>query len=282
MGTTIPKIIHQLWIQGEDDIPEELMVHKNKIQTMHPDWEYVFWDEISVLQLLKKTNKEWLSIYYKFNYLHQKVDYAKLIILYIYGGIFIDMDAYTIKQLDSLFDKYSEYDFIVSYLKEINFIGNLFSCRKMGKCLNNGIYIGKPKADILSYLIENISYECSFLDNKMTCISNTTGPIFFDTYIYKYINTNNKINKSKIFILDNDYLEPCTLDICEVTDNTYIRHEHNLSWFNSYLRDFLKLYIHNTMIFNILFMILLFFIIYLVFLYFSKRFFTLQKIVKRL
>jgi mannosyltransferase OCH1-like enzyme len=282
MTTTIPKIIHQIWIQGEHDIPEKLKINKNKIQILHPDWEYVLWDEISVLYLLKNTNEEWLKRYYKFDYLHQKVDYAKLIILYIYGGIFIDMDAYTIKKLDSLFHKYSDYDFIVSYIKEHNFIGNILTCRKMGKCLNNGIYIAKPKVDILSYLIDNVSYKCSILDVKMTCISNTTGPIFFDNYIQLYINKNHKKNKSKILILDNEYLEPCSSDFCEITDNTYIRHEHNMSWFNSYIKEFIKLYLCYSIIFNSLFILLVIFMIYLIFYYFYKYFSFYKKIVKKL
>jgi mannosyltransferase OCH1-like enzyme len=277
MGTTIPKIIHQIWIQGEDEIPENLVVNKNKIKELHPDWEYVLWDEISILELLKNTNKEWFATYYKFDYLHQKVDYVRLIILYVYGGIYIDMDAYTIKKLNSLFDKYSEYDLIVSYAKEINFMTNFAMCKKMSNCLNNGIIIAKPNIDILSYLIYNVSYKCYSLDIKEHCILHTTGPEFFDKYILKYINTNEKENKSKILMLDSDYLEPCAIDICDVTDNTYIKHEQNMTWFNSYAKEFVRLYINYTIIFNSLIILLLIFIIYFVFLKFSKYFFIYKK-----
>ncbi len=282
MRTTIPKIIHQIWIQGEEDIPEHLVVNQNRIKELHSDWEYILWDEISILQLLKNTNKEWFTTYYKFDYLHQKVDYVRLIILYVYGGIYIDMDAYTIKKLDSLFDKFSEYDFIVSYAKEKNFITNFAMCKKMSKCLNNGIIISKPNIDILSYLIYNVSYKCYSLDIKEHCILHTTGPEFFDKYILKYINTNEKGNKSKILMLDSDYLEPCALDICDVTDNTYIKHEQTMTWFNSYAKEFLRLYLHYTIIFNILLILLVILILYLTFLYFTKYFSLFKKFVKKM
>jgi mannosyltransferase OCH1-like enzyme len=283
MRTTIPKIIHQIWIQGEDEIPKNLVVNKNKIKELHPDWEYVLWDEISIIELFKNTNKEWFAIYYKFDYLHQKIDYVRLIILYVYGGIYIDMDAYTIKKLDNLINKYSEYDLIVSYAKDINFITNYIGCRKMSKCLNNGVFIAKPKADILNYLINNVSYKCYTLDIKENCILHTTGPMFFDKYIFKYINTNEKENKSKILMLNNDYFEPCALDICDVTDNTYIKHEHTMTWFNSYAKEFLRLYINYTIIFNWLFILLIIFILYLTFFNFSKYFpLYKKKLVKRL
>ena len=263
MGEKIPKIIHQIWIQGEDAIPADLMVYKNEIQKLHPDWKYMLWDEISILQFLKNTNKEWFKVYYNFTYLHQKVDYVKLIILYTYGGIFIDMDAYTIKKLDGLVEQYGEYDLIVSYLTEINPVVNYVICRRFGQCLNNGIFLGKPNTDILNY----ISYQCSMFQSKIDCIANTTGPVYFDTNIFKYINNDSIKNKSKILILDNDYLEPCVLNICEVTGNTYIKHVHSQSWINDYIKEFINLYLRYTQLFNIIFVLLFVLVIYFVFSY---------------
>jgi hypothetical protein len=258
---TIPKIIHQLWIQGESEVPNNLNANRIKIQKLHKNWKYVFWDEASIIALLQTTNIEWFHTYNKFIYLHQKVDYAKLIILCVYGGIFIDMDAYTIKPLDSLFEKYGNYDFIISYLKEINAIANFMVCRRLGKCLNNGIFIGKPNSDILYYMISKISYDCSILQPKISCISNTTGPVFFDKNIFNYINSSNN-HKSKIKILDNEYLEPCISTVCDVTDNTYIKHEHNLSWVNEPMKILFKLYFHNTLLIHFLFLFV--FILYLI------------------
>jgi mannosyltransferase OCH1-like enzyme len=255
MEERIPKIIHQVWIQGEQNIPEKFIANIKKIKKMHSDWTYILWDEISILQLLKNTNVEWYANYYKFNYLHQKVDYAKLIILFIYGGISIDIDAYTIKKLDTLYDKYDNYDLIVSYIKDINFIVNIFVCRRFTQCLNNGIFLGKPNTDILKYMIDKISYDCAMLDNKITCISNTTGPIYFHKHIFKYINSQRK-KKSTIIILDNEYLEPCTLDDCNVTKNTYIKHEHNLSWLNVHFKNIIWLYFKYKMYVHVLLLLL--------------------------
>jgi mannosyltransferase OCH1-like enzyme len=270
----IPKIIHQIWIQGEENIPEHLCGNKYKITELHPEWQYILWDEISVLNLLKNTNKEWLKNYYKFHYLHQKVDYAKLIIIHIYGGIFIDMDAYAVQKLDSLFNKYDEYDFVVSYVKEINPIANFLVCRRFNKCLNNGIFMGKPDTDILRYMINNITYDCLIVQNQISCIANTTGPVFFDTHIFKYINDTENASKSKILILDNDYFEPCILDICEITENTYIKHEHNLSWTNYYIKLLIELYLNNTLLFHILFLFLFIATLFLLFTYFQINKFT--------
>ena len=252
---SVPKIIHQIWIQGEQNLPEHLAKNKDKIKELHPTWKYILWDEISILQLLKKTNMEWYKNYYKFEYLHQKVDYAKLIILYLHGGICIDMDAYTIKKLDGLFFKFKDYDFILSYASEFNSIINYILCNNTNRCMNNGIFFGKPNTDILSYMIKYISYECSKLQHKIYCISNTTGPIYFNKYINEYMKDNK--NKSKIFILDNDYVEPCVMDICKETENTYIKHKHNMTWIDDYLRKIIELYLLHNRIFDTVFLLIL-------------------------
>lgn len=180
----IPKTIHQIWIQGEEFIPENLVQNKDKIKQLHPQWKYILWDEVKILELLKR-NKKWIKTYYKFDYLHQKVDYAKLIILYTHGGICIDMDAYTIKNLDDLVNKYSDYDLIVSYIRNVGVVGNYIMCKDVNSCMNNGNFFGKPNTDILQYMIEHITTHCSYL-LKEYCILHTTGPFFS---IESFVNT---------------------------------------------------------------------------------------------
>lgn len=259
-----PKIIHQIWMQGIDQIPVNLIGNMNKIKKMHLDWTYILWDEIMILQLLRSNNPEWLKQYYKFSYLHQKVDYAKLIILYLHGGICIDMDAYTKKKLDGLFIKYAQYDFVISNIKHPDIITNYIACHKTTSCFNNGNFFGKPHSDILKYLINNITDHCSIFDHKILCIHKTTGPLFFNKIIDKYMNSNVK-NKSKIFILDAEYLEPCMLNICNITDNTVVVHEHTTTWIDGYIREFALFHIkyapitYSVIIFIVLCIIYYFF-----------------------
>lgn len=267
----IPKIIHQIWLQGENQIPQNLLLFQNKIKELHSDWKYICWDETKIIHLLENTNKNWLDIYNQFDYLHQKVDYSKLIILYIYGGVFIDMDAYTIQKLDSLIDKVNSYDFVASYIKKFNFIINYILFQKFDNGLNNGNFLAKPNSNILLYLINHISTKCSPFDNKISCISKTTGPIFFNTNINNYLNDNTIQNKSKILLLENEYLEPCVYDICDVTPNTYIKHEHSGSWYNEYLKYIIIFYLKNTTFTIIIILLLIFLIIYLIYNHFSKK-----------
>lgn len=260
----IPKIIHQIWIQGEEHIPENLLQNKFKNKNLHRHWKYIVWDEINIIELLQKTNKKWLKKYQTFTYLHQKVDYAKLIILYTHGGVCIDMDAYAIKRLDDLVSRFSNYDFIVSKLRDFSIVGNYFICRHTNQCLNNGNYLGKPNTDILRYMIENISTDCSFVPFKEYCIGITTGPLYFNQVIRKYMNEK---RPSKILILDNEYLEPCVHTECVVTDNTYIKHEHANTWISDFAKVIMDLYIHYTLLCNILLFSLIGILLYAIIFY---------------
>jgi mannosyltransferase OCH1-like enzyme len=242
-----PKIIHQIWLQGADVIPNKYKKDIEKIKNAHgiyddrktnTEWKYMIWDEKRIIELLKVNSKA-LEKYYKYEYLHQKVDFAKLFITWYYGGIFLDIDVQLQKPFDSIFEKYKNYDFIVSEINN-NFIINLFTCKKLSNCLNNGIFISKAKSDIAKYLYENLTLS-TIMPSKMLKINFTTGPHRFNILIQKYKKDNSRFNKSKIIELPYDYFEPCsTFSNCQITANTYTKHYHSQTWIPEYINNFTK------------------------------------------
>lgn len=256
----IPHIIHQIWIQGENNIPDKFKENVLKIKKMHLQWHYILWDDIAIINLLRN-NKKLIDTYYKLDYLHQKVDFARYVILYLYGGIYIDMDAYTVKPLDSLFEKFKEYDLIVSKL-DLNSVENYVSCNH-NECLNNGVIISKKNSKCMFNIIKHImnNLKCEYKLTKSICINDTTGPKMFTTIINKFKHT------EKVLILDYEWLEPCksNSNICNDTENTYVKHEHELSWcsenmtlFNYYYYNYKKSIYCTSLL---LMIIIMFFII---------------------
>jgi len=244
-----PHIIHQIWLQGQDNIPEKY--HKNIEQNIkhQQSWEYILWDDIKIINLLRN-QKEWIDTYYKLEYLHHKVDFARYIILYVYGGAYIDMDAKIIKPLDAITNQFNNYDLIISKVNS-NILENYIHCG-YNTCFNNGILIAKKNNIILKKMIESVINEpkCSNLSTKITCIQTITGPRKFTKIIHD--NMNNKIK-----ILDPEYLEPCVLDVCTVTNNTHIIHNHEGTWYSSNLRDLAVIYLQNKWSFYFCFLIIL-------------------------
>lgn len=93
----IPKIIHYCWF-GKTEIPEHLKKYMESWKKHCPDYEIIRWDEsnydISKNRYMKEAyeSKKWGFV----------PDYARIDIVYQYGGIYIDTDVEIIKSFDDL------------------------------------------------------------------------------------------------------------------------------------------------------------------------------------
>lgn len=246
-----PHIIHQIWLQGVKNLPENYKLNIEQNRKLHPKWEYIIWDDLSIIKLLRN-KQEWIDAFYKLEYLHHKVDFARYVILYLYGGAYIDIDASTIKPLDPLLIEYNNYDLIVSKINS-NIMENYLNCQHK-ECINNGIIITKPGNIEMKNLIDSIvnNPKCATLSTKISCIRDITGPTKFTSVMTTSSNAN------KIKILESEYLEPCTFDKCDITNNTYVVHKHGGSWYPGWFRDLMVFYVNNkTWIYIIIIIIII-------------------------
>ena len=105
----IPKIIHNIWIQGYTELPEKNKANQMKIKKLNPDWEFMIWDNTMILRLLKKYPKL-LHLYKNTQHLSGAItkeacqsDIARYVILKEYGGLYYDLDFECVSSLDKLF-----------------------------------------------------------------------------------------------------------------------------------------------------------------------------------
>ena len=107
----IPKIIHNIWIQGYQNLPEKEKQNHLKIKKLNPDWEFIIWDNNMIIELLKKYPK----IYYVYKNVNNlsgiinnnatRSDIARYIIMKEYGGLYYDFDFECISSFDILFSE---------------------------------------------------------------------------------------------------------------------------------------------------------------------------------
>lgn len=251
---SIFKRMHQIWFQGKNNIPDKFKYNIYLNTTIQTDWEYILWDDKLITKLML-SSAMLTKTYNELIYMHQKVDFAKYVILYYYGGIYIDMDAYSMKNLDMLINENIAYDLIVSKLK-CNMFENYVHCSR-DFCINNGIIYATPYNNILLKMIQYVinHHKCSKFTVKILCIEQTTGPKKFTDIIMENLD-------DKIKILEPEYFEPCILDICNITNNTYIAHVHNGSWYSDNLKSIFLLYLNNKLIVYVVFFIFIISIIY--------------------
>lgn len=281
----IPKIIHQIWFQGEENIPEHLKVYHKSWIDMNPKYEVKVWDEKSIQEVLIKFNdKETTDMYNNYVYMIQKIDLAKYVILYIYGGIYIDMD---IKCLKPITDEFlGDNDVILSELVYNFFHASLFVCvghNAMEKIINNGVIMTVPKHPILLYTIEQAKKNKNsfyYNINKPIYVFSSTGPICLTLATKKFKSEN---ESSKIKIIDETYFEACDLiqvnnEECKFPEHAIGVHLYENSWLNTSDNIFISI-VSFIVKYKYLFIFLIVFLI-LFFIVKPMKYFKKMKLLK--
>ena len=96
---TIPKKIYQSWYTR--DLPKEVNNKINRMLTLNPSYSHeIFTDEEMDDFVNKYYPGEIAECYNKLNIIVAKVDFWRYLILYKYGGIYLDMDSEITRSLD--------------------------------------------------------------------------------------------------------------------------------------------------------------------------------------
>ena len=249
----IPKIIHIIWWQGKNKIPGKFLNNINSWKRHNKNYDVIIWDESKLKKFIKESYKnEWKNLQ-KYKYMIQKIDYCKYLVLYFYGGVYIDIDIYC---NDSL-DKYLIQDKVnVSYIPLIKFY----------KLINNGFIAVNKKNKLILKVIKECRLEIdNFFINKEFTVFKTTGPYLFDS-VLSNSNNINIFDQRIIYEIDDNNLD-------ENFDKGKLGvHCHEFSWISSYL-----IYLINIIMFcnrNFIKLIVLFlFLMLIAYFYLPKRLF---------
>lgn len=209
----IPPIIHQIWIQGIDKLPDHLKVLHDKCKVVNNNFKHEFWDEPKILALLNIYGTHYVDTYNAYTIWAQKADFARYCILNIHGGIYLDMDMDCRKNL-SPFLSYKLF-----FTTDSMFI---FSKRYL-----NGIIGVVPNHPVFGYIFANLFERVNYRKN----VTYSTGTKLFYDSVQQYID---KSGDNDITVVDSKYLHPCGIfsnDKCKYKCNDcYVIHMNNSSW----------------------------------------------------
>lgn len=96
----IPRIIHQTW--KDRDVPARFEEAQTSWQDAHPDWEYRFWTDQDLADLVNERAPELAPLYAAYPENIQRVDAARYVILREFGGLYVDLDTHCLKPVDGL------------------------------------------------------------------------------------------------------------------------------------------------------------------------------------
>ena len=103
----IPKIIHEIWV-GPRPLPKLYQEYADTCKAANPGWEYKLWTEKDIESVLAIDSKYTglYKEYEKYGYFTGQKDVLEYLILYKYGGVFLDADIKCIQSFESLSHNY--------------------------------------------------------------------------------------------------------------------------------------------------------------------------------
>lgn len=211
----IEKNIFQTFINSE--LPEPIVGLIEKLKLNNPNYNYYFYTDEAILDFIKTNySNEIFNAYCKLQIGAAKADFWRYLVLYKYGGIYLDIDSYISIPLDN---------FILENDKAIVTRENNYG-HFVQWCL-----IIKSGHPILKYTIENVLKK--IFEKKETSLNYITGPPVLSESIenlYSYLGfkslyetEDDKIN-SKMNIQSEDYSRFIGIDF---NNNGFIfKHEY--------------------------------------------------------
>ena len=217
----IPKVTHQIWFQGWNNLPEKYHGYTEFLSILNPNWEHMKWDEKSLRLECEKFSSEALAKFDGFDNMIQKVDFGRYVVLYNYGGVSIDCDTECLRPLDKI-PGVDRYDFIIGK-NPLNRLENKVTSFGLSKNLiivNNATLCVSKESLIMKQFIEFLIKNESWNEDVMLDTQLKTGPLIMSIFI------NQHLDNLDINILDSDVFEPWG----NVTRRTILNHMYDQSW----------------------------------------------------
>jgi mannosyltransferase OCH1-like enzyme len=230
------KILHFIWVDKFNFNKKTCRLplkYKNNLDSWkenHKDWNIMLWDGEMIDNLFHEIdNLELLNMYKKYKTFICKIDFAKLVILYYFGGLYVDLDTPCQKNIEPIINTNE-----ILLVKEPsenckNYKG--LEHLKMNEFVISNALIYSEKSQ--SFLIFIISLYKNHMGNEDRSILLTTGPPLFNmAYIEWY-----KINKQYISLANEDGLTKYDKDgYCYTTfDNNWT---YNKLWTSKLFQEY--------------------------------------------
>lgn len=98
--TTIPAIIHL--ISATSEPPARYAECLQEMHRLHPEWVINIWDDDMAVRIVEQHFPDWLPPYLAYEKNVQRTDILRVMLVYLYGGFYLDMDMFCLRPLDEL------------------------------------------------------------------------------------------------------------------------------------------------------------------------------------
>lgn len=219
----IPKVFHTIWLdfgRGDKVFPKYLD-NMEKLKSLHPGWELKLWNENEIIELIKINVPEFLETFQSYDIPVKKHDSARAVILYCFGGVYLDHDFIPLKNIEPLL---KSYNFVVGSEVKDDFV----------PC--NAFMASSKESPLLKELLHQMNKP----GVSEEFVLSATGPAILKKTMLKY-SKNNDIEGIKVYT--NEFFFPLSWDkdskiladvlgekIREKFPNSYLIQQFDASW----------------------------------------------------
>lgn len=116
----IPRVFHTIWFDfgNGPEVPQEYKENIKRLLDLHPGWDHWEWKEKAVAQIIKTKYPEFQDVFFSYNNPVKKHDAARIAILNLFGGVYLDHDFFAVKNIEPLLRSYS---FVIGNLTDRDF-----------------------------------------------------------------------------------------------------------------------------------------------------------------
>lgn len=160
---TYPKIIFQTW-KSQTIIPDNMKYWFDSWSAYNPSYFHLLWDDDMNRNFIRKNFKWFLKTYDSYQENIKRIDAVRYFFLYMYGGIYADMDFECLRSFDQLFLDHQKYDLVLGRMdaKSVN----------SAHSLPNAIMIAKPKQEFWLCVFYTL-----LKNSRENTVEKCTGPV---------------------------------------------------------------------------------------------------------
>jgi mannosyltransferase OCH1-like enzyme len=253
----IPFALHQIWFQGRAELPPVYAAYVRLLRATNPGWQHTLWDDKSLALQCELLGPRYAAKYAGFRYMHQKIDYGRMVVLLLYGGASVDMDMIALKPmtaLPALSDPDAEGKLVISRMGAGGVGTPLVQERLMllaagmdssevphGPTLNNAVLLCAPGNAALRHVIDEVTAlpaSLSESDSAFAAIQQTTGPMRLSRIVAGMAPE----LRDQVHLIGSEFFEPChgADPACAPMDSTVLFHKHDGTWLGGAYTDAVK------------------------------------------
>ncbi|RKO86844.1 nucleotide-diphospho-sugar transferase, partial [Blyttiomyces helicus] len=124
---------------------------------LHPGYEFKFWDDRAAEEFIIAEHRDFYETWKSYRYPIQRADSLRYLILYSYGGIYMDMDLVCLRPLEP----FRRFDFIAPAAHPIG--------------VSNGFIMISPRHPFMKQVVDNLSLFNRFFISAYPTVMFSTG-----------------------------------------------------------------------------------------------------------